>query len=110
VLNADLLTDLDHFTKHVIRKELRALTAMPVKDPSDWMFSGDNDNVFDDPSNARLHPTEKTKRKYPGLYDHTAELRRTPATWVQAGETQIMRALALTGGVRKDILRSCANC
>ncbi|KAH7104703.1 UPF0187-domain-containing protein [Auriculariales sp. MPI-PUGE-AT-0066] len=91
--------NMDHFTKHVIRRELRALTAMPIQDPVEWIFSSENDRVLDDPLNSRLHPSAKTKRRHPGAHDHTAQLRRVPDAWVQAGESEILHALALTGGV-----------
>lgn len=94
--------NLDHFTKHIIRRELRALTAMPIQDPTEWIFSNDNNMVFDDPVNSHLHPTEKTKRKHPRLYDHTHELRHTPNEWLQLGEYPIMHALAMSGGVDAD--------
>ncbi|KZV95629.1 UPF0187-domain-containing protein [Exidia glandulosa HHB12029] len=94
--------NLDHFTKHIIRRELRALTAMPIQDPVEWMFSNENDTVFDDPVNSRLHPSQKTKTKHPGVVDHTHELRKTPEEWVRLGETRIMSALAMSGGVDAD--------
>lgn len=66
------------------------------------MFSSSNDSVFDDPVNSRLHPSQKTKRKNPGLFDHAKQLRRTPEEWVRLGEDQIMRAMATSGGVDAD--------
>lgn len=94
--------NLDHFTKHIIRRELRAMTGMPIQDPTEWMFSSVNDTVFDDPVNSRLHPSEKTKKKHPGLFDHTRQLRKTPEEWVRLGEDHIARALAISGGVDAD--------
>ncbi|KZT02826.1 UPF0187-domain-containing protein [Laetiporus sulphureus 93-53] len=38
--------NLDHFTHSIIRNELRALTALPVPDPSVWAFSQFNDQIL----------------------------------------------------------------
>ncbi|KAL6300331.1 UPF0187-domain-containing protein [Sparassis latifolia] len=59
--------NMDHFTHNIIRNELRALTALPVPDPSVWAFSPLNDTVLADPmvqGIERVSPDEWMQRGY----------------------------------------------
>ncbi|OCH88073.1 UPF0187-domain-containing protein [Obba rivulosa] len=68
--------NMDHFTHNIIRNELRALTAVPVPDPSVWAFSPYNDQLFG--------------RVAPGSED-----RITPNEWIQQGVTSMQAALSV---------------
>ncbi|CAE6494638.1 unnamed protein product [Rhizoctonia solani] len=39
--------DMNHFCQNIIHAELVALTSVPVPKPDDWVFSDDNDYVFE---------------------------------------------------------------
>ncbi|KAH9950712.1 UPF0187-domain-containing protein [Amylocystis lapponica] len=67
--------NLDHFTHNIIRNELRALTALPVPDPSVWAFSQFNDQIF-----GRSVSDEE---------------RATPDEWMQRGLGRMQAALSV---------------
>ncbi|KAI0916210.1 hypothetical protein AcV5_003211 [Taiwanofungus camphoratus] len=54
--------NMDHFTHNIIRNELRALTALPVPDPSIWAFSSYNDQILSSPGEERVTPEEWMQR------------------------------------------------
>jgi len=60
--------NMDYFTHVIIRNELRAVTATPAPDPTDWAFSDANDCVFSsstrkqDEKNDRASPHEWLRR------------------------------------------------
>ncbi|KAI8986879.1 Bestrophin, RFP-TM, chloride channel-domain-containing protein [Trametes punicea] len=62
--------NLDHFTHNIIRKELKALTALPAPHIESWAFSQYNDQIF------------------------TKEERVAPDEWMQRGLGRIQAALA----------------
>jgi len=64
--------NMDHFVHNIIRKELRAIMAMPAPDPSVWAFSEENDLLF-----ASLATEERV----------------SPSEWVQRGVPKIRNAL-----------------
>jgi len=66
--------DLDHFTNGIIRKELTAISATPVPDPKDWVFSPSNNRIF----NAHIRSAERV----------------TPEEWVQRGQGSLRAALS----------------
>ena len=53
---------MDHFTHNIIRSELRALTALPVPDPSVWAFSPVNDMLMGSKAGERVSPDEWLQR------------------------------------------------
>lgn len=55
---------MDHFTNNIIRSELRALTALPVPDPTVWAFSQYNDQIFGSHPTERISPEEWMRRGY----------------------------------------------
>ena len=67
--------NLDYFTHHIIRVELRALTSLPPPDPTVWAFSGDNDMLF-------------AMRSSDGNQEQV-----TPEEWIRRGHTSIQNAL-----------------
>ncbi|KAJ1300572.1 hypothetical protein OPQ81_002226 [Rhizoctonia solani] len=42
--------DMDYFCKNLIRAELDALMSVPVPNPDEWVFSDDNNYIFEDDS------------------------------------------------------------
>ncbi|KAF9814774.1 hypothetical protein IEO21_04932 [Rhodonia placenta] len=56
--------NMDHFTNNIIRSELRALTALPVPDPTVWAFSQYNDQIFGSHPTERISPEEWMRRGY----------------------------------------------
>ncbi|EMD36566.1 hypothetical protein CERSUDRAFT_95853 [Gelatoporia subvermispora B] len=68
--------NMDHFTHNIIRNELRALTAVPVPDPSVWAFSTYNDQIF-----GRTAPD--------------SDDRITPHEWIQKGVASMQAALSV---------------
>ncbi|EIN05575.1 UPF0187-domain-containing protein [Punctularia strigosozonata HHB-11173 SS5] len=63
--------NMDHFTRNIIRNELRAITATPAPQVSSWAFAPANDRVFE------------------------AEDRVTPEEWVRRGTARMQLALSL---------------
>ncbi|KAH7921513.1 UPF0187-domain-containing protein [Leucogyrophana mollusca] len=62
--------NMDHFVHNIIRKELRAITAMPTPDPGTWAFSSDNDMLFASTGDEeRISPTEWVQRGVPKMQD-----------------------------------------
>ena len=53
---------MDHFTHNIIRSELRALTALPMPDPSVWVFSPFNDMLVGAKGGERVSPDEWMQR------------------------------------------------
>ncbi|KAG8833645.1 hypothetical protein FRC17_010310, partial [Serendipita sp. 399] len=80
--------NLDHFTYNIIRKELVALTSLPMPDPAKWAFSPDNDAVFDIDGNAIYLDPESLA---------------SPGEWVKRGEADIRAALSAGAGVGPGI-------
>ncbi|KAG8825973.1 hypothetical protein FRC19_010052 [Serendipita sp. 401] len=80
--------NLDHFTHNIIRKELNALTSLPMPDPARWAFSPDNDAVFDVDGNA--------------IYLDSDSL-ASPSEWVKRGEANIRAALSAGVGVGPSV-------
>lgn len=76
--------NMDHFTHNIIRKELQAITSLPMPDPAKWAFSPDNDAVFDIDGNAIYLDPE----------DPDAKELASPNEWVKRGEADIRAALA----------------
>ncbi|KAG6333101.1 hypothetical protein ID866_5992 [Astraeus odoratus] len=66
--------NMDFFVHNIIRKELRAITAMPTPDPSVWAFSPENDSLF-------------------SATDGKDTLRATPDEWVKRGVGKMREAL-----------------
>ncbi|CCM03451.1 uncharacterized protein FIBRA_05584 [Fibroporia radiculosa] len=56
--------NMDHFTHNIIRNELRALTAVPVPDPSVWAFSQFNDQMIGSKDAERVSPDEWMRRGF----------------------------------------------
>lgn len=83
---------LDHFTHNIIRKELQALTALPMPDPTKWAFSPDNDAVFD-PDGQVIYMDCSDE---PRPQDHDVA---SPEEWVKRGEKDIRAALSATVAV-----------
>ncbi|OBZ77229.1 hypothetical protein A0H81_02045 [Grifola frondosa] len=67
--------NMDHFTRTIIRNELRAITALPAPEPATWAFSPFNDVIF-------------------GRYGSDDDERVTPDEWMQRGLSRIQVALA----------------
>jgi ion channel-forming bestrophin family protein len=74
--------NLDHFTHNIIRRELQALTSLPMPDLNKWAFSPDNDAIFDHEGNAIYVDTSD---------DHDIA---EPDEWVKRGEKDIRAALS----------------
>ncbi|KAG0694489.1 Bestrophin, RFP-TM, chloride channel-domain-containing protein [Suillus ampliporus] len=70
--------NLDHFVHNIIRKELRAITAMPTPDPAKWAFSPQNDFL--------------------GTLSRGTAPKETPSAWLHKGKTEILTALHGGGG------------
>lgn len=68
---------MDHFTKNIIRNELRALTGIPAPNPSIWAFCSDNDMIF-----AGLDDTNNTLERV------------SPDQWLERGAAQMQAAMA----------------
>lgn len=85
--------NMDHFTHNIIRKELHALTSLPMPDPAKWAFSPDNDAVFDLDGNAIYLDSEEFNERdrilHPELFNVAS-----PSEWVKRGESDIRAALA----------------
>jgi hypothetical protein len=77
--------NLDHFTHNIIRKELQALTALPMPDPTKWAFSPDNDAVFDNEGQPIYMDSSEEGHEV-----------ASPNEWVRRGEGDIRAALAAT--------------
>jgi hypothetical protein len=56
--------NLDHFTHNIIRRELQAITALPMPDPINWAWAPDNDAVFDGDGNAIYMYDEEAQKDY----------------------------------------------
>lgn len=59
--------NMDHFTHNIIRSELRALTALPVPDPSVWAFSPYNDQIVGSRTGERVSPDEWMRRGFANM-------------------------------------------
>ncbi|KAG6868578.1 hypothetical protein C0993_000843 [Termitomyces sp. T159_Od127] len=66
--------NLDHFTGHIIRNELRAITSAPPPNPSRWAFATENDSLISSPVDG-------------------AE-RITPEVWMKRGNVAIQKAMS----------------
>jgi len=65
--------NMDHFTHNIIRSELRALTALPVPDPSIWAFSPYNDQIFGSRGAERVPPDEWMRRGFASMQTALSE-------------------------------------
>lgn len=74
--------NLDLFTHNIVRKELHALTSVPMPDPMQWAFSVDNDAVFDHEGNAIYMPSTGNDKGIAASEE-----------WVKRGEADIRAAL-----------------
>ncbi|KAH7907058.1 Bestrophin, RFP-TM, chloride channel-domain-containing protein [Hygrophoropsis aurantiaca] len=64
--------NMDHFVRNIIRKELRAITAMPSPDPGVWAFSSENDFLFASATASdadRVQPTDWVRRGVPKMQE-----------------------------------------
>ncbi|OAX33196.1 hypothetical protein K503DRAFT_786669 [Rhizopogon vinicolor AM-OR11-026] len=62
--------NMDYFVHDIIRKELRAITAMPMPDPGEWAFSSQNDFLFaNSDQDERIQPSEWVRRGVPKMRD-----------------------------------------
>ncbi|KAG2130681.1 Bestrophin, RFP-TM, chloride channel-domain-containing protein [Suillus clintonianus] len=62
--------NMDHFVHNIIRKELRAIMAMPTPDPSVWAFSSENNLLFaSSDKDERVPPSEWMRRGIPKMRD-----------------------------------------
>lgn len=62
--------NMDHFVRNIIRKELRAIMAMPTPDPSVWAFSSENDLLFaSSDTEERVSPLDWVQRGIPKMRD-----------------------------------------
>lgn len=60
--------NMDHFVHNIIRKELRAIMAMPTPDPGVWAFSEENDLLFASlDTDERVSPSEWVQRGVPKM-------------------------------------------
>ncbi|OJA20693.1 hypothetical protein AZE42_06036 [Rhizopogon vesiculosus] len=60
--------NMDHFVHNIIRKELRAIMAMPTPDPGVWAFSSENDLLFaSSDQDERVPPSEWMRRGVSGM-------------------------------------------
>ncbi|KZV77661.1 UPF0187-domain-containing protein [Peniophora sp. CONT] len=76
--------DMDNFTYNIIRPELRAITAAPAPDPSNWAFSDRNDACF--APDAGFDLVDKGVQ-------HQSHERDTPQQWIARGKADMLRAL-----------------
>ncbi|KAG6874620.1 hypothetical protein C0992_007259 [Termitomyces sp. T32_za158] len=65
--------NLDHFTGHIIKNELRAITSAPPPNPSRWAFAAENDSL---------------------VFTSSAE-RITPEVWMQRGAVTMQKAMSV---------------
>ncbi|KAG2111825.1 UPF0187-domain-containing protein [Suillus clintonianus] len=75
------IKNMDHFVQNIIRKELRAITAMPTPDPAEWVFSPQNDFLGTQSRGIALE---------------------TPSAWLEKGRMEILTALHGSGGTTED--------
>lgn len=62
--------NMDHFVHNIIRKELRAIMAIPTPDPTVWAFSSENDLLFaSSDTEERVSPSEWVQRGIPKMRD-----------------------------------------
>ncbi|KAG1734207.1 Bestrophin, RFP-TM, chloride channel-domain-containing protein [Suillus paluster] len=67
--------NMDHFVHNIIRKELRAIIAMPTPDPAVWAFSSENDLLFaNSEKDERVPPSEWVGRGIPKMRDALTRL------------------------------------
>ena len=82
--------NMDHFTRNIIRNELRALTAFPPPAPDVWAFSPRNDRLF---SHVRtVDPAASSDGVGSGITPSVVDV--GPAEWVQRGPQAILDALS----------------
>jgi hypothetical protein len=77
---------MDHFTHNIIRNELRALTSMPIPDPSKWIYVPDNDEVFE-------RNFYDTSYLHPNIQHPSDDGSVSPEEWVRRGAKEIRAAL-----------------
>lgn len=84
---------MDHFTRNIIRHELRALTAFPPPAPDVWAFSPRNDRLF---AGIRVaDPAASSDGVFLGVGSSVADPSPlTPAEWVRRGPHAIIDALS----------------
>jgi hypothetical protein len=85
--------NMDHFTHNIIRKELQALTSLPMPDPTKWAFSPDNDAVFDTDGHVIYLDTEDLNEGDEVIHPEHANV-ASPNEWIKRGEAVIRAALA----------------
>lgn len=85
--------NMDHFTRNIIRNELRALTAFPPPSPDVWAFSPRNDRLFN--RVRMMDPAASSDGVGLGVGSSVAESGPVgPAEWVQRGPHAILDALS----------------
>jgi hypothetical protein len=88
----NLLQNMDHFTRNIIRNELLAITSRPPPDPADWAFSPYNDCLFPN-AHPSCAPDSMMADKEKGMSTDERRDGITPEDWVKRGSEAIRNAM-----------------